>query len=184
MNADILSTIERNRAAQIENAKQEKDWHQFIFAHERYDRLNALAEVMLIASVVSVDIWPLITSVWMDQESPDIATWTRIWSGGWRARHRAMTEAERAALKAMGSKITVYRGYNDPDREHGLSWTTDREQAIWFAQRFADVYGRKPILMEGNVKRKDVIAYLTGRSERELIIAPGNVNITSIGDAA
>jgi hypothetical protein len=69
----------------------------------------------------------------------------------------------------------VYRGFIG-QRGKGLSWTTDREKAVWFAERFAclEELGR-PRLVSGHAVKKDVLAYFTRREEAEIVIDPTKV---------
>lgn len=58
----------------------------------------------------------------------------------------------------------------------GLSWTIDQSKAEWFARRFAMLtHLGQPRLMEGIVKKKDVLAYFNGRKEKEIVVDPANV---------
>lgn len=73
--------------------------------------------------------------------------------------------------------ITVYRGSADKSTPAGsaLSWSPDINVAIFFASRL----GKDGIILSGEVKKKDVIEYFTGRddegAEHELIVRPGSV---------
>ena len=98
-------------------------------------------------------------------------------------KHNAMDEKERAKLK---STFDVWRGLGSPPfRLSGLSWTTDKDQALWFARRYQCEHGPGRLL-HGRVKRRDVHAYLegrmraylAGRSESEIVAA--NVKVLKI----
>ena len=60
-------------------------------------------------------------------------------------------------------------------RGKGLSWTQDREQAIWFAKRFHAVHGERGKVIEGICKKADVLAYFAGRDEQEIVVDPEKV---------
>lgn len=65
------------------------------------------------------------------------------------------------------SMITVYRGVKENDYK-GLSWTTDKNTAIWFAKRFSyDV--DKCYVFTGQLKKKDIIAFFDCRNESEIV---------------
>lgn len=65
------------------------------------------------------------------------------------------------------SMITIYRGVKENDCK-GLSWTTDKNTAIWFAKRFSyDV--DKCYVFTGQLKKKDIIAFFDCRNESEIV---------------
>ncbi len=65
------------------------------------------------------------------------------------------------------SMITIYRGVKENDYK-GLSWTTDKNTAIWFAKRFSyDV--DKCYVFTGQLKKKDIIAFFDCRNESEIV---------------
>jgi hypothetical protein len=79
--------------------------------------------------------------------------------------------------------ITVYRGFSVDTRDQGLSWTTDKIRAKFFAKRFAGFGDReKAQLAIGRVMKTDVIGYLNGRSESEVVVLPENVDIVRIAE--
>ena len=87
-----------------------------------------------------------------------------------------MDEEEQNLLKAMPVSFPIWRGAGHPFPESGLSWTTDRQKAIWFAKRN---HQSKPHhgahLAKGIVQKKNVLAYFVGRGEKEIVILPENV---------
>jgi hypothetical protein len=75
----------------------------------------------------------------------------------------------------MPDEFPVYRGFIGK-RGKGLSWTIDQSKAEWFARRFAMLtHLGQPRLMEGIVKKKDVLAYFNGWKEKEIVVDPANV---------
>lgn len=65
------------------------------------------------------------------------------------------------------SMITIYRGVKENDYK-GLSWTIDKNTAIWFAKRFSyDV--DKCYVFTGQLKKKDIIAFFDCRNENEVV---------------
>lgn len=65
------------------------------------------------------------------------------------------------------SMITVYRGVKENDYK-GLSWTTNKNTAEWFARRF--LYNvDKVYLFSGKLKKKDIIAFFGCRNENEVV---------------
>ena len=83
--------------------------------------------------------------------------------------------ASHEALRNLPDEFPVYQGFQGR-RDKGIAWTTDREKAVWFANRFAvlDRFG-EPKLLTGVTLKKDVLGYFTGRGESEVVIDPAKV---------
>jgi len=65
----------------------------------------------------------------------------------------------------LPNEITVYRGGDDM----GLSWTTEIKVAEFFQRRYHDGAGR---VFQSTIMKRDVLAYLTDRSESEIVADP------------
>lgn len=73
---------------------------------------------------------------------------------------------------ALPQVVTVYRGtsgLSQESAEQGLSWTTSRETAAWFAMRHADRYG-KPLVLRTEVHRDCVLMHTDAREESEVLL--------------
>jgi hypothetical protein len=70
--------------------------------------------------------------------------------------------------------ITIYRGFNDRSREDGNSYTLSRNVAIWFSRRFAKESGASYVNTY-KIHIDDVLAFITGRNEAEIIAMPEDV---------
>ena len=73
-----------------------------------------------------------------------------------------MLPIEKERLNSLSDPVTIYRG-QIAGRRAGISWTTDRERAEWFAKRL--LYGGEPAVITGRVKRADIIAVFEERNE-------------------
>lgn len=83
-----------------------------------------------------------------------------------------MDEEEYKFYKDLPEKITVYRGTGKGARHLlGLSWTLDYKKAKWFATR----WGRKGVLYKGVIRKENVLAYFSRRSESEVVIDVGKL---------
>ena len=157
----------------LARAVEEQDWGKFIFLHERPYRLDALHRVLFEHKADDPAIvWGLVSDAWIDCENvyQNLSTWRKIWSLPISDREQhVMDEAERAALEALPDTIQVYRGHAHKKSQKGMSWTTDRDRAIWFAKRFAGVERRKVLLSKGIVSKQHVFALLLGRGENEIV---------------
>lgn len=73
--------------------------------------------------------------------------------------------------------LTVYRGVNYNGLPEGLSWTTDKNKAIWFANRFK---GNNPRVYKLDIDiSKDadsILAYFSSRNEQEVVIDTSKLN--------
>jgi hypothetical protein len=82
-----------------------------------------------------------------------------------------MEENERSYLAKLPEEITVYRGCRRKN-DCGLSWTTDREVAEWFANRFAFRNKLPGYVFTGTVKHNEILAAFTDdgiASEEEIV---------------
>jgi len=168
-----------SRSKALEAAITNEDWHSFVFIHERYQRFHALMQVI---EVYNYDdprgLWPLIGDVWIDTESSFRyrTEWIKLWSRQCASKHRVMTKDERKALAALPRTVNVWRGVSHLDFLQGLSWTTDRDKAIWFAKRGPS----SGYLASGTIRRNEVLAYFDGRNESEIVALPESIRGISI----
>lgn len=82
-----------------------------------------------------------------------------------------MDEEELEYYNNLPDTMTVYRGVAKGRVRYGLSWTDDKEVALWFAKRFRG----SNYVLQGEAKKEDVLAYFNGRNEQELVIHPSNI---------
>jgi hypothetical protein len=88
-----------------------------------------------------------------------------------KLREFLMESREREAFAALPDRLLVYRGCQRFNRK-GWHWTLDIDKAKWFSKRCP---GERPIILEGQVAKKHVLAYFTRRKERDILIDPRNV---------
>jgi hypothetical protein len=163
-------------------------WLSFLTSNfDKHERLRALERIA--PHLRERDFWPLFAATWQHNESlHQDADTIRSLLTDWRfrpLRGLMMTRTERRQLAFMPDPITVYRGCWEGNRS-GFSWTLSRTTvnprrargADWFARRCA-VDG-KPLVLHGVVAKADVIAYLTGYGEREIVAEPERVAITRV----
>lgn len=86
-----------------------------------------------------------------------------------------MTAEELQVFNTLPEELTIYRGmYREEfeNKDYGFSWTLDKNVAEFFADGYIHNYNKineKGIVVELNICKKDVIAYLNERSEKEII---------------
>jgi hypothetical protein len=72
--------------------------------------------------------------------------------------------------------ITIYRG-QDADAEYGIAWSLDRVIAEKFANGAATRQAnRGGVVIMARVDKVDVLGYLTGRGESEVIVDPKDLH--------
>jgi hypothetical protein len=76
-----------------------------------------------------------------------------------------MDERELARLEVLPDTVRVWRGTDRKMAIKGLSWTLDKERAIWFANRFH----RQGYLVHGVVDKADIRAVFLCRNEDEVV---------------
>lgn len=171
MNAMINQAFRAKRAA-VEEAQNSRRWEHYLWLHERPYRVWAFARIA--GQLDDRDYWEQLGRLWTDSENifEAEALWLRLLTDPARLACRAlmMTGEERAHLAGLPDRITVYRGYSQPGRGNGMSWTLSRDVARRFALRFTvDTRGR---IARREVDKCDVIAYFGGRGEQEIVLAP------------
>lgn len=171
MNAMINEAFRAKKAA-VAEAKNTGRWDHYLWLHERPYRVHAFARIA--AQLNDRTYWEQLGRLWTDSENifEAEALWLRLLTDPARAANRGlmMTSEERAHLAALPDRITVYRGYSQPGRGNGMSWSLSRDVARRFAFRFTvDTRGQ---IARREVDRAEVIAYFGGRGEQEIVLAP------------
>lgn len=176
----MMNNALRVKTEEVREAKAEKNWHRYVYLHERPHRLPAFTRIM--ENLRHREYWELLGSIWTDSEN--------IWQNAdeWRecltdtahhGRSYMMDDDEREALAALPDDFEVWRGYHVPEAVHGFSWTLERERAEWFAKRLLRD-DREAHLAHGWASKADVIAHFTCRSEAEIVIDPERLSSLSV----
>lgn len=160
------------KKAHAARALENGEYHHYIFLHERPYRLQALQE--LLAEHEPANPGVLVRSVWTDSENihQNYEEWREVLS----EVGISMEADDLEKFQAMPEELTIYRGCT-PEGEEGYSWSLARDKAEWFATRFSR---DEPQLMEAKVNKGQVIAYLSGRGEEEIVVLPEHVKRASI----
>lgn len=157
----------------VAEAKAEGNWSRYVFLHERPYRLAAFLESVQLSNFTDP---AMVKEVWMDSENiyQNLNQWRKIWST-LPLPQATMDEEEKAALEALPNPVPVFRGVRSPRFYPGLSWTTSREKAIWFANRFRQK-GKKPTLYSGTIVKRKILAHFLGRGEHEIVAFPESLD--------
>jgi hypothetical protein len=160
--------IVKHKLERLEEAYAEKNIHSYVFTHARPFRFQALLDAKFWQDPL-LGWYEVAGDVWTDTEGPgknaDI----------WRSEvfctmhcHMTMSEEEFAFFQTL-KEVQVFRGADSSKHARtGLSWTLDRNKAMWFAKRYSS---KTPWLAEATVKRPQIAAVFLGRGEKEVIVA-------------
>lgn len=145
----------------LDAAIKQQDWNTYVWLHERPYRADALRAI--VDNLNDDDYWGLVSSVWVDSENvwENQDTWIRLLT----ARQGKPGDD----ISELPDVLTIYRGAIEGMNEDGLSWTLDRNLAIWFAKRLARATDC-PVLLTATVAKRDVDGYFTNRNESEIVI--------------
>jgi hypothetical protein len=151
---------------QIRKALDTKNFNQFIFLHERPYRLLAFVDIK--RNLNNKNYWKLLSNIWTDTENSyqDLETWRKLFQSKRNHKENLMDEQELETLESLDNELVVYRGCVKNLNENGLSWTLDKNQAKWFANRFE----KDGVVLEKQISKKSIVAYFNGRNEEEVIV--------------
>jgi hypothetical protein len=163
----------------LDRAISKKDWEAIIWLHERPFRIQAFFKY--VAQKVESDkkYWKMLSNVWTDSENQfEYYTLLKLMlTSNRKHKECLMVSKDRDFLKKLPeTDIQIYRGYSSeyPKKKDGMSWTLDRDKAIWFANRLRS-RGRRRILLSGLADKKNIHAYFSDRNESEIVIFPEHV---------
>lgn len=168
----------------IQDALDQGNWYGAILHHERPYRVAIFEQLIAWRIDDDDEWWEVVSHIWTDSENiwQEVGRWRSLLTGA--PAGDPMNDEERKVFDALPDEITVYRGVAAPDgMGSGMSWTLDREKAIWFAKRFAlegGPFGETPKLLTGVVDKEEAIGYQSGRGEQEIVALPEHVNVTNV----
>lgn len=158
----------RTKRMALERAREKKDWTLFVFLHECPWRLQAFLEIA--TELTDSFYWDLLSSLWSDSEN--IWQNRRYWSMLLRSRRpeqeQFMVPSDREFFSALPEKFLVFRGHQKKNRR-GLSWTLSLATAQFFETRYWQSGG----ILSTLVAKDDVIGFIGGRNEWEIVLRPG-----------
>lgn len=128
------------------------------------------------------DFYECFRHVWIHSEGASInkSLWLTMMESSRPGKDKwLMTKEEISLLKSFPDKVQVYRGCST-NKVNGLSWTIDRDKAIWFGNRFNFGLGRPPFgkeccLVSGHIAHEDIYAVFIDRGESEVVCDPKKV---------
>lgn len=173
------------RKEKAEEALYNGQWATYIRMHERPWRFKALLDCIndgLGFDETGDEIWPLVAMVWADSENihQNASEWERLWTDDYPNRHLAMNDDEQAAFEQLPERITIYRGVRSVEAQNGMSWTTSRTKAVWFANRYMSDEHNTPLLVVGEIEKQYVLAHILRRGEDEIVACPRHVGVAEV----
>lgn len=109
---------------------------------------------------------------WVDEEDPNqdrAVTLQEVVSYFRQANPEyLMNSEERAYYQSLPPNITIYRGVSPHRARLGLSWTADKDMALWFKKRYES--GVKGQLLTADIRKEHVLTYIGERNEKELVV--------------
>lgn len=85
-------------------------------------------------------------------------------------KRHLMTEEDYLYYNNLPSELEVFRGVSKGRVGLGLSWTDNREKAIWFMERFKGKKMGEQKLLKATIRKDDVLAYFNTRNEQEIVV--------------
>lgn len=121
----------------------------------------------------SEDFASLFREIWVLSENPnndvnvplkEIVNWLKNYP-----KDLFMEDEEKQFYDSLPDTFTVYRGVSKNRNPFGLSYTIDKDKAIWFQERFKD--DKNPgYLIELEVSKDNTFFYLNNRDEKEILV--------------
>lgn len=164
----------------LQQAERDQDWMMVLLLRERPYRVEAFLDIA--DQIVSDhEWWDAVRYLWEDTEN--LHEWGDDVVRTLLSRphpEMLMTQEEREFVDQLPDAVTIYRGYVKQGRRSNLigwSWTLDKNKAIWFANRFI-TSSETARLASATVEKGQILGYLSGRNESEIVVDPELLNIT------
>ncbi len=139
-----------------------------------YARLDFAIKLFSEKYITAKKFYAMLPQLWQGSDTTGgVAKYLPQWKEAFIAHGRRVITDGKPLPK--GDPLTIYRGQDRsvPLGVFGISWTLDRAMAESFAAgKWARQANRDGLVYEALAPRSEILAYLTGRGEREIIIAP------------
>jgi len=149
-----------------------KTWDELSARAGRNDMPGILAEAILSESLSHVELAKGIASTWVLCEWParaiEIHVWEYIFTMVCDGGYYLNDDGDVKSHEDLPEELILYRGCL-PEFKEGMSWTTDKERAVWFAHRL-DHGNNIGHLYTCTIPPHIVLAKFDGRGENEIVI--------------
>ena len=142
---------------------------------EKHERIRAYYNMLnQIDDKPSVEeFWETFWSIWTGSENlhadMSIVDHLVVYGQKLGSSILGLDEDEQEFVSKLPEVVTIFRGCSEQNKQ-GWSWSIFREKALWFAER--SVGSDKRYLLKAKVKREDILGYLSGRNEGEIVVRP------------
>jgi hypothetical protein len=139
-----------------------------------YGRLSFVLKALADGYTTIQELLPLWPELWSGSDPDDAdPRFLEVWRQACEANGGVVEDGSPLPTHPV---ITIYRG-QDADAPLGIAWTTSKRIAMKFARGAATRQSnRNGVVIRRTVKRENVLAYLTGRGEFEIIVDPERVS--------
>ena len=142
-------------------------YHIFLLLNRPYSGIF----FMLIKEYLNIeDYTKILEDLWTNMEYPnaDVNVKKKDWISLWKKADLNLiySEEDKKKLASLPDEFYVYRGLMKKAKKEALSWTLDKDRAIWFAKRF-DNHGK---VYRGKCRKEDILVYLSCRGEEEIVV--------------
>lgn len=168
-----------SKEEEVRRLVAENDWYSVMLMHTSTSQLDAFQKYA--RHMDDKNYWRCLELAWTSQEQvwPKRKVFLAYFQSCRPGREHLMSASERRTLLKMPNTFRIYRGFIGR-KGAGLSWTVDRSKAEWFARRFSVLaHLGVPWVLEGTVRKKDVLAYFNGRKEKEVVVDPSLVRVVA-----
>ena len=163
-----LERARRNISSLVEQAKTLNDLYMIIRKSYRLTFIRYAQDDLSLE-----DMSKLLRHAWTSSENPndDVNVSLPMAISWFRRADKSflMDEEDYNTYQSFGDETKVYRGVAVGRNPHGLSWTTDKSKAHWFAHRF-DIEDKQGYIQSLVVKKDDILAYFSDRDESEVVV--------------
>jgi hypothetical protein len=180
----LMPVVELHELASV--AIAQRNWARYFCCFSSQHRLKAFLSIR--AGLSHAEYWDCLEETWSAEEWMQDPIWEQLLNERPKYFARFMMDArEWVVWDELPDRFRVYRGQCCEQHRIGYSWTLSRETAAYFARIYEPRYtGRafsragQPVILVGTVRKSDAFAYLDGRSEKEVIVPRGRVELERI----
>lgn len=167
---------------QIDSLKN-KEYYSYLSMVERRHYSYVIYHLLDWLETESIDtdiIWNLFLHIWIDAEYLNGNILGDILLELFRINPELKEHKSKLRAISNSDTIEVYRGEGSKSiayDEGAISWTIDKEKALFFANRFNSERKR---LITAKVDIDDILAYLTERNESEVVVEFDKIKDVSV----
>lgn len=150
------------------NALANGNYYRYVVLHKGQHLTQAFKAISV--CLADDEYWKLLSAIWLatDNVWRNLHDWKDLLTSGRAHREAMMDKEEQQFFSNLQQIVSIYRGCTKDLSEGGLSWTLDRSVAESYAKRL----GEGGYVLERKRSKREIVAYLNGRDESEIIIRP------------